>query len=302
MTGTGRIRVGTAGWTDRALAAAGWYPPDVRTPEQRLRYYASRFPLVEVDSTYYSPPAERTVRLWAERTPGDFTFNIKAFSLFTQHPTRPDAFPRDLRPAAREAARGRRHLYLRDAAPALVESMWDRFLSALTPLADSGKLGAILLQFPQWVPRSSDGRRYILECRRRCAPLRVCVEFRNATWMSDGARDETLAFLSEHDLPYVCVDMPQGYPSSVPPVAEATSDLAVVRFHGRSEQWDSREKERRFRYRYSTEELREWVPKLRRLAERAETTHVLMNNCWRDDAQVNAQQLTDLLGVGHGCG
>jgi uncharacterized protein YecE (DUF72 family) len=97
-------------------------------------------------------------------------------------------------------------------------------------------------------------------------------------------------------LPYVVVEMPQGYPSSVPPVVAATADLAVVRFHGHSAKWTSKDVHERFGYLYSEAELREWAPRLRELADRARTTHVLMNNCYRDYAQTNAAQLADFLG------
>ena len=69
----GQVQVGTASWTDRTLLESGWYPPEADTPEQRLRYYARQFPLVEVDATYYALPAEQTAALWAERTPAAFT-------------------------------------------------------------------------------------------------------------------------------------------------------------------------------------------------------------------------------------
>src|SRR5690348_18135199 len=98
--GMGEVRVGTASWTDRTLIESGWYPPEASTPEKRLRYYARQFPLVEVDATYYALPNRQTATAWAERTPESFTFNIKSFSLFTQHPTRVSALPADLRQAA----------------------------------------------------------------------------------------------------------------------------------------------------------------------------------------------------------
>ena len=94
-----RVLVGTCSWTDPTLLKSGWYPREVRTPEQRLQYYAEQFPIVEVDSSYYAIPAEKVVRLWVERTPPGFVFNIKAFSLFTRHPTRLRVLPRDLREA-----------------------------------------------------------------------------------------------------------------------------------------------------------------------------------------------------------
>ena len=290
----GEIRVGTAGWTDQSLIASGWYPAGVSTPEKRLRFYASRFPLVEVDATYYALPAELTARSWAERTPAGFTFNIKAFSLFTQHPTPVRALPADLREAASQGGKDR--VYLKDVDPAIAGQTWDRFLAALEPLRGAGKLGAILLQFPPWFPISRANKDYILACAERAAPRRVCVEFRNHTWMTEDNQAETLQFLADARLPYVCVDMPQGYPNSIPPVLAATSDLAVVRMHGHSDRWTSSEISERFGYRYSEAELDEWAPRIRGLATGADTTHVVFNNCYSDYAHVNAQQLSARLG------
>ena len=288
----GDIRVGTAGWTDKTLIDAGWYPADAGNPEKRLRYYATQFPLVEVDSAYYALPAEQTAQAWAERTPEHFTFNVKAFSLFTQHPTPVKALPADLREAAAKAGKDR--VYLKDIDPDVTGQAWDRFLAALAPLRAAGKLGAILLQFPPWFPIGRANKQYILDCAQRVAPDRVCVEFRNHTWMTEDNQKETLEFLSAHDLPYVCVDMPQGYSNSIPPVVAATSDLAVLRMHGHSDKWESKDIQERFGYRYDDKELKKWAGNVKRLAEDAAETHVVFNNCYRDYAQVNAKQLEAL--------
>jgi uncharacterized protein YecE (DUF72 family) len=288
----GDIRVGTAGWTDKTLIDSGWYPADAGNPEKRLRYYASQFPLVEVDSAYYALPAEQTAKAWAERTPDHFTFNVKAFSLFTQHPTPVKALPADLREAAAKAGKDR--VYLKDIDPDVTGQAWDRFLAALAPLRQAGKLGAILLQFPPWFPIGRANKQYILDCAQRVAPDRVCVEFRNRTWMTEDNQKETLEFLSAHDLPYVCVDMPQGYSNSIPPVVAATSDLAVLRMHGHSDKWESKDIQERFGYRYDDKELKTWAGNVKRLAEDAAETHVVFNNCYRDYAQVNAKQLEAL--------
>ncbi len=285
-----RILVGTASWTDKTLLASGWYPPEVKTAGERLAFYARQFPLVEVDSTYYTPPNERNSVLWAARTPPGFTFNVKAFSLLTTHPTRVGALYKDLRPET-----AKRTVYLKDLDADTVNAIWDRFVAALLPLHEADRLGALLFQFPQWFPIGKRNKHYILECKRRAEPLRICVEFRNASWMSEDARAETLDFLASYAIPYVCVDMPQGHPSSIPPVTAATASLAVVRFHGHSDKWESRDIYERFGYLYSEAELAEWVPRVRRLAEDVDTVHVLLNNCYRDYAQVNARQLADLL-------
>jgi uncharacterized protein YecE (DUF72 family) len=114
--------------------------------------------------------------------------------------------------------------------------------------------------------------------------------------MIEDNQHETLEFLSANRLPYVCVDMPQGHRDSIPPILAATDpDLAVVRLHGHSAKWDSRDIHERFGYHYSHQELAEWAPKIAALAEVADDTHVLFNNCYRDYAQTNAQQLASML-------
>ncbi|WP_444951525.1 DUF72 domain-containing protein [Micromonospora ureilytica] len=286
----GDILVGTASWTDRTLLDSGWYPQTADTPEKRLAYYARQFPLVEVDATYYSPPAEATARLWAERTPAGFTFNIKAFSLLTGHPTRVNALYKDLRPET-----DKKNVYPDDLPAQSYEEVWTRFLSALDPLVEAGKLGALLFQFPPWFTIKRANKQYLLEVAKRCAPLRPVYEFRHASWFDGDNADETLAFLREHKLPYVCVDMPQGHRSSLPPVLAATADLAVMRFHGHSDKWTSKDIHEKFGYHYSKRELADWAPKLRELADEAGQTHVLMNNCYRDYAQTNAKTLAGLL-------
>ncbi len=287
----GDVLIGTASWTDKSLLASGWYPKEAKTAEDRLRFYADHFPLVEVDSTYYFPPSEDNSRRWVDRTPKDFTFNIKAFSLLTKHPTKSDALYKDL-----DVPQDKKRLYPDDLDQAAIDEVWDRFLSALEPLQDANKLGALLFQFPPWFTISKANKQYILECAKRTSPIPILVEFRNETWMNDRNREETLDFLEGHGLAYVCVDMPQGFRSSIPPVVAATSDLAALRFHGHNaEEWESGSVQRRFKYLYSKEELQEWVPRIQKVASETKKTHVLMNNCYRSYAQQNAKELADLL-------
>jgi len=287
----GEILVGTASWTDKTLLASGWYPESADTAEKRLQYYARRFPLVEVDATYYSPPAESTAQLWADRSPADFTFNVKAFSLLTGHPTKVSAIYKDLRPET-----DKKNVYPDDLPPQAYEDVWTRFLSALDPLVAAGKLGVLLFQFPPWFTIRRANKQYLLEVAKRCSPLRIAVELRHESWFAGDNQAETLDFLRKHELPFVSVDMPQGHKSSIPPVLEATSDLAVVRFHGHSEHWTSKDIYEKFGYLYPDRELKSWVPKLEKLAQAART-HVLMNNCRGDFAQRNAETLMDFLGL-----
>jgi uncharacterized protein YecE (DUF72 family) len=286
----GTIEVGTASWTDKTLLESGWYPQTADNPEKRLAYYARQFPLVEVDSTYYGPPNEQTTKLWADRTPAGFTFNIKAFSLLTGHPTKLSAIYKDLRPET-----DKKNVYPADLPPQSYEEIWSRFLGALDPLVQAGKLGVLLFQFPPWFGIRRSNKEFMLEVAARCAPLRPVFELRNASWFDGANQNETLDWLRAHRLPFVCVDMPQGFKSSIPPVVAATSDLAVVRFHGHSDKWTSKDIHEKFGYNYSKAELEAWVPKLKQLAAETDATHVLMNNCYSDYAQRNASTLIELL-------
>lgn len=309
LYGSHGIRVGTASWTDKTLLEPGlFYPTDAKTPAERLAFYAESFPLVEVDATYYALPSERNAHAWAERTPDEFVFNVKAFGLLTQHPTRTASLPKDLREALRDEAAAKERVYPRDLPSEVLEACWERFFAALRPLADVSKLRALLFQFPEWFPPSLANKDYVVACGDRVAAalpgVSVAVEFRNEGWMRDAERQaRTLSLLEEHGLPYVCVDMPQGFRTSIPPVAAVTAPLAMVRFHGRrSETWDKRGigPTERFRYDYSEAELAEWSPRIAQLSSEARETHVLMNNCYRDyavrSAGTMAQLELDLLG------
>jgi uncharacterized protein YecE (DUF72 family) len=159
----------------------------------------------------------------------------------------------------------------------------------------------VLFQYPPWFVISRDNKDAILFAKELLPDFRLAVEFRNGTWMSERNREETLRFLSDHDLVYVSVDEPQGFASSIPPVAAATSDIAVVRFHGRNaETWQKQTATaaERFRYKYSDQELQEWVPRIESLAEGADEVQVLMNNCYSDFAVTNAKRLAQLLAKG----
>ncbi|TMK78827.1 MAG: DUF72 domain-containing protein [Actinobacteria bacterium] len=294
------VLIGISSWTEPTLIKRGhFYPKGVTTAEERLKFYATQFPIVEVDSTYYFPPSERNAVLWLERTPKDFVFNIKAYSLLTNHPTKVDSLYKDVKEALPSELEGKRNVY-RDKLPSeLVDEVWQRFRDALMPLHSAGKLGAVLFQFPQWFVIGRPAKRYLEEVKTRLPDYRVAVEFRNKLWMEERNQEETLSLLSELDLPFVCVDMPQGFDTSIPPVAAVTSkELAMVRFHGRDPKaWSTKAGTAadRFRYDYSANELEEWVPKVRDLAEGARETHVLMNNCYENYAVKSARQLASLL-------
>src|SRR6266478_3398893 len=152
----GDILVGSASWADKSLIDSRlFYPKEAKTAEARLRYYATHFALVEVDSSYYAIPAPQVAELWAQRTPQAFVFELKAFRIFTQHQTRPQALPKDIQEGLGPLAE-KKNVYYADFPPELMDEMWRRFKLALEPLKRAGKLGAVLFQFP---PGSTTGVR-----------------------------------------------------------------------------------------------------------------------------------------------
>lgn len=263
-----RILVGTAAWSDHEH----FYPPGVRGTD-RITYYARHFPVVEVNASYYHLLPERNYALWAEKTPDDFTFNVKALGQLTGHvrdePPTPDAF--------------------------------DAFRASYGPLRDAGKLGAVLFQFPPWFDNTEKNRQQIAWCAEMMADDPLLVEFRNNTWVDDASREDTLDLLKSLRLSYVTVDAPQVGTGTAQLVSAVTTPrLAYLRLHGRNtETWNKRVKTtgERFNYLYNAAELRDLAAIARHLAENAIEVHVIFNNNMADYAVSNAHTMLNLLGL-----
>ena len=297
--GHGEVRFGTASWTDPTMTAAGvFYPRGLDTAEERLRYYASQFPVVEVDSTYYVLPGKRTAETWVERTPKDFVFDIKAHALMTGQPTEVSRLPKAIREGLSTALAEKKRIYRKDLPKEVLDSVYQHFRDAIEPLVEAGKLGAVFVQFPKWVFPSNEARELILETRQRLE-LPIAVEFRHGSWFNEKNAERTVKFLQDNKVPYVAVDEPQGFKSSVPPVVIPTNDqLAVFRFHGRNkENWEKKDipPSERFRYLYDEDELADWTPKIASVAKQTKQTHVIFNNCFSNYGTANAQEAARLL-------
>ncbi len=291
---TATVRVGTCAWVEKGLIAS-WYPPTATSAEARLRFYAEHFDTVEVDSSYYAIPAERTTHSWAERTPDGFVFHVKAFGLITGHRVRPEQLPADLRPLVSEVtAQG--HVVPSDT---LEERILARFARALEPLRRAGRLGGVLAQLP---PSAVPGRAAWERIDRIRAGLPgddVMVEFRQRDWLSPDLVDETLAGLRERGLTYVAVDAPQvATPNVAQTVVRATSQTSYVRFHGRSAAtWNARGggASARFDHLYTDDELAEWVEPLRELARSTSRLYAMFNTNADTQGPDNAGRLRQLL-------
>jgi uncharacterized protein YecE (DUF72 family) len=293
------VLTGSCSWTDRTLVEQShWYPRRTMSAEERLKFYASQFPLTEIDSTYYAPPAEQQTRLWAERTPEGFRFDVKAYSLLTGHPTRPRSLWRDLREQLPPDVADKRNIYPHHLDGEALDEAWRRFDAALRPLHEADRLGAVLFQYPAWFVPRRDNRAQVEALRARLPDYRICVEFRSPMWLAEERdRERTLGMLEDLGLVFVCVDAPDV--SGLPRLLAVTNpELLVVRFHGRSDStWadTSRSAAERFRYLYSEQELEELARPIAEAVGEARESHLLMNNCYRDYAVRNASELRDLI-------
>jgi uncharacterized protein YecE (DUF72 family) len=262
------VRLGTCSFADEGLLKA-WYPRGVSTSKARLAYYAERFDAVEVDSPYYHLPDPAVTGRWAQRTPPEFVFHVKAHKTMTHH---------------EEAEQAR---------------AFSDFRASLGPLELSGKLRGILLQYHPRFVKSTEAKEELARVGALLDPLVPLVEFRHRSWLEEDERADTFEFLRRNGLAYVSVDAPRTRASNVvPPVAAATHRVAYVRFHGRNARtWNVRSERssQRFDWMYSAEELAEWVPELGRLAEGADEVYVMFNNNRDDFAPRSAAILRGLL-------
>lgn len=291
----GDIRVGTASWTDPEFIRAGWYPDDVKhDAEGRLRYYSDHFPMVEVNASFYALPTVETVAAWADRTPDDFRFHVKAHQIISGHPSDPGRLPAPLRGLPAELDRRGR---IRKPSRELRDAVIDTLLEACGALGD--KLGAILLQLPPFVVAGEAQRDEIARIVERVKPVRTAVEFRHRSWAAPDERAATSALLRELDAAWVCVDTPDRDVASVMPrIVEVTSPgLAYLRMHGRNATaWTTgRTVAERFDHDYSEAELEEWLDPVIEMARRAREVAVVMNNNARDYALLAADRFRTLL-------
>jgi uncharacterized protein YecE (DUF72 family) len=279
------IRVGTCSWADESFSKA-WYPKGVKGSE-RLSYYAERFDVVEANSTFYRLPDEELVARWARLLPDGFVMHVKAFGLMTRHPVKLDVLPEDLHDAVEADERGRVDRPSREVRG----EVFRRFLAALEPLREAGRLGGILMQFPPYVVPKPRSYEYLEWAREQLAGYEMLVEFRHKAWFEDPA--EPLAFLEQHGMTYVTVDAP---PDVIPLVVGRTSGTAYVRFHGRNRAtWFKRtgSTAERFDYLYSPTELREWAKTLRGLGGEAEVVYAMFNNNGRSGGGEVPHDLAD---------
>ena len=258
---TNVIYIGTSGYSYDDWR--GFFYPESLDKRDMLGYYAQRFPDVEVNSTYYSLPSAQMLAAMSRKTPAEFKFVVKAHKDITH---------------SEETSR--------EAALALTE--------ALKPLQDDGKLGCVLAQYPWSFKNTPFNGDRLGQLKELMGDVPTVVEFRNVGWV----REETFAYMKDIGLGYCCVDEPR-LKGLMPGTAITTSPVGYIRFHGRNAQdwWQHEEAWMRYNYLYTQNELAEWVPKAKQVAEASEQSYIFFNNHYQGKSAKNARMFARMLNV-----
>lgn len=268
------INIGLTGWGDHDTLYE-----DLARKSDKLKTYSSHFPIVELDASYYAIQPERNIKKWINETPERFQFVVKIHQALTLH-----ADFRDFSETRQE--------------------LFDAFKEMLAPLQESQKLAMVLVQFPPWFECSSQNIKYILYVKQQLQDYPMCVEFRHQSWFNDQFKEETLSFLTEHQIIHAVVDEPQVKDASIPLVNRITSDIAFVRYHGRNvhgwtkkDMTDQEWRDVRYLYNYNKTELLDLAQKVKILEQKAKKVYVVFNNNSGGHAAQNAKTYQNILGI-----
>jgi uncharacterized protein YecE (DUF72 family) len=253
------IRLGTSGFS-----YPDWVGPvyPEKLPEKEwLGFYAAQFSTVELNVTFYRLPTARNIDAWLRKTPDDFRFSVKAFRGLTHEREEPD---------------------------------FRAFSESVKPLAEAGKLGCILAQFPNSFHPTPENKEYLKMFSAELKDFPLVAEFRHSAW----AKEETLQMLRDLSVGYCCVDEPN-LRGLMPSTSVVTAPVGYIRFHGRNAAhwYDHKDPAERYDYEYSKEELEEWVPKIRGVDEAAGETYVYFNNHPHGHGVAGAKVLGKLLKI-----
>jgi uncharacterized protein YecE (DUF72 family) len=267
------IYIGTTGWGDQeALYPSG-------TPSRdKLSIYASHFPTVEVDASFYAIQPIRNALKWVNDTPDSFKFIVKAYQGMTGHQRGELPFESH-------------------------QQMFLLFKDSLKPYLETGKLAMVLFQFPPWFDCTRENVNYLRFCKREMDDIPCALEFRHRSWFLPSYQEKTLQFMLDEKWIHSICDEPQVGQGSIPTVLHATNlEATLVRFHGRNVHgWQQQKgvnwREVRYLYRYIQSELEEWVNHIKDLQKDCKNVYVLFNNNSGGDAAINAKDMVQLLNI-----
>ena len=258
------IYIGTSGWSYPKGEGTwtGYFYPIGKINE--LEYYSQFFNTVEVNSSFYRPPNPGYVYNWVKRVPDDFRFTVKLWQKFTH-------------PKMYEEATGEEAV--------ISQKDVDQFKQSIDPMANSGKLGALLAQFPPSFKNDNYGQQILLAVIRTFGSYRLAVELRHRSWSDDVGFAQ---LLQDNNVSWVHIDEPK-FQSSIATEIPLTADMAYFRFHGRNkEMWWKGDSETRYKYLYSPEEINELANRVKAAGNKAQLLFAFFNNHWQGYAPRNA--------------
>ncbi|MGC2476444.1 MAG: DUF72 domain-containing protein [Candidatus Sulfotelmatobacter sp.] len=275
-SGTTSIRIGTAGWSYKDWEGI-FYPPGMqRRKVHPLEYLARFFDTAEINTSFYGPLKPELGKLWSKRVAAinpKFLFTAKLYKAFTHSPiaVMEPTSAATIRPTDEDEVKTR---------------------EGLDSLANEGKLGALLIQFPVSFKNTSLNREYLERLLRQFIEYPRVVEVRDSSW--DNA--ETLAEFARQSVAFCNIDQPV-MGKSLAPTEHVTAPIAYVRLHGRNyDQWfDSDNRNDRYNYLYKERELEGWKERIKNVAHKAQTTYVITNNHFESKAGVNAIELKSMI-------
>lgn len=269
------IYIGVTGWRDHPSL----YQPHLKSKD-KLGEYASHFPIVEVDASFYAVQPIRNTSKWVNETPEMFRFVVKAYQGMTGHQRSNSPFDSK-------------------------KEMFQAFKDSLAPFQEANKLAMVLFQFPPWFDCRTENVTYLRYCKQMMGDIPVALEFRHRSWFSEAYRDRTIRFMKQEGWIHTIVDEPQVGDGSVPIVPVATHpEMTLIRMHGRNvygwvspKNADTNWREVRYLYNYNEQELLEWKERVMKLATSSENIYVLFNNNSGGDAAANAKQFQRILEI-----
>ena len=264
------ITIGLTGWSDHVLLEAN--------KKTKLEDYASHFPFVELDTSFYAIPSEKNLHSWISKTPESFQFIPKAYQAMTQHKKWSEEFTSE-------------------------SQMFQDFLTRFEPMLEQNRIKAFLFQFPPYFGCTKENVNYLRKIRTWMKDTPIAIEFRNSSWYSSQNKESTLAFLTEHQFIHTVVDQPPTPNNSVPLVPENTNKtLTLLRLHGRNfEGWQGGNgknwRSERTLYEYNQEELKQFADIILELGKETDEVAVIFNNNSGGHAAKNAKELQAILGL-----
>nr|WP_279016912.1 DUF72 domain-containing protein [Staphylococcus schleiferi] len=268
------IEIGLTGWGNHDTLYE-----DLQRKSDKLKTYASHFPVVELDASYYAIQPEHNILKWIRETPERFKFVVKIHQALTLHAD------------------------YHDFADSIAQ-LFNDFRLMIEPLVEAQKLAMVLVQFPPWFDCSTKNIQYIRFVREQLKQFPVCIEFRHQSWFNGDMKEHTLAFLTGHQLIHSVCDEPQVGEGSIPFVNRITHQTGLVRFHGRNQYgWTKKDmsdqewRDVRYLYDYSEVELQQLADKIKLLDHKAEQVYVVFNNNSGGHAANNAKYFQKLLGI-----